>query len=543
MSKNNNKELKGFKRLISKFKQKGREDSDYRSSDATKSKPVSRKLKEQKEIILSASEDLELPTESVSVMEALEDFQERNSLGVADLIRNVSQSLSTSALASLSLSVADSYSESFSQSISAKGFSLRESMSENYSLVVSSSESEFESLSLVDSLSVSEHLTGESLCQDTDAFSLSESIAYSESLSLSESEQASQSVSESEFYSLSQSEWESISESQSSSESEWWSSSESEQASQSVSESEFYSLSQSEWESISESQSSSESEWWSYSESEQASQSVSESEFYSLSQSEWESISDSQSSSESEWWSSSESEQASQSVSESEFYSLSQSEWESLSESESLSEMISHLLSESESLSLSEVLYLSESESLSQSQQISESLSQSQSVADSVSLRKASLSQSYSMLESEFGSYRQSVAETEVFAHDLHTSDRLYKSLSELDMSPLTHQQKVQEVMTSEISEEGSSQTHIAEEQQELENREESIKNIDLQDSLKHLSHYSESNGTNLRMTERQLYHLLKPGSQPLARDLRNVASELSGLAAITQKKEDAKSS
>ena len=463
MSKNNNEELKGFKRLISKFKQKGREDSDYRSLDATKSKPVSRKLKEQKEIILSASEDLELPTESVSVMEALEDFQERNSLGVADLIRNVSQSLSTSALASLSLSVADSYSESFSQSISAKGFSLRESMSENYSLVVSSSESEFESLSLVDSLSVSEHLTGESLCQDTDAFSLSESIAYSESLSLSESEQASQSVSESEFYSLSQSEWESIS----------------------------------------ESQSSSESEWWSYSESEQASQSISESESYSLSQ----------------------------------------SEWESISESLSLSEMISHLLSESESLSLSEILYLSESESLSQSQQISESLSQSQSVADSVSLRKASLSQSYSMLESEFGSYRQSVAETEVFAHDLHTSERLYKSLSELDMSPLTHQQKVQEVMTPEISEEGSSQTHIAEEQQELENREESIKNIDLQDSLKHLSHYSESNGTNLRMTERQLYHLLRPGSQPLARDLRNVASELSGLAAITQKKEDAKSS
>ena len=503
MSKNNNKELKGFKRLISKFKQKGGEDSDYHSLDATKSKPVSRKLKEQKEIILSASEELELPTESVSVMEALEDFQERNSLGVADLIRNVSQSLSTSALASLSLSVADSYSESFSQSISAKGFSLRESMSENYSLVVSSSESEFESLSLVDSLSNSEHLTGESLCQDTDASSLSESIAYSESLSLSKSEQASQSVSESEFYSLSQSEWESVSESQSISESEWWSYSESEQASQSVSESEFYSLSQSEWESVSESQSYSEQEWWSYSESEQASQSVSESEFYSLSQ----------------------------------------SEWESLSESESLSEMISHLLSESESLSLSEVLYLSESESLSQSQQISESLSQSQSVADSVSLRKASLSQSYSMLESEFGSYRQSVAETEVFAHDLHTSERLYKSLSEQDMSPLTHQQKVQEVMTPEISEEGSSQAPIVEEQQESENREELIKNVDLQDSLKHLSHYSGANGTNLRMTERQLYHLLKPGSQPLARDLRNVASELSGLAAITQKREDEKSS
>ena len=456
MSKNNNKELRGFKRLISKFKQKGREDSDYRSLDAAKSKPVSRKFKEQKEIILSASEDLELPTESVSVMEALEDFQERNSLGVADLIRNVSQSLSTSALASLSLSVADSYSESFSQSISAKGFSLRESMSENYSLAVSSSESESESLSLADSLSISEHLT-------TDTFSLSENIAYSESLSFSESEQASQSISESEFYSLSQSEWESIS----------------------------------------ESQSVSEAEWWSYSESEQASRSISESEFYSLSQ----------------------------------------SEWESLSESLSLSEMISHLLSESESISLSEILYLSESESLSQSQQISESLSQSQSVADSVSFRKASLSQSYSMLESEFGSYRQSAAETEVFAHDLHTSERLYKSLSELDMSPLTHQQKVQEVMTPEISEEGSSQAHIVEEQQESENREESIKNVDLQASLKHLSHYSESNGTNLRMTERQLYHLLKPGSQPLARDLRNVASELSGLAAITQKKEDEKSS
>ena len=78
-------------------------------------------IRDRKEIILSASEDLELPTESVSVMEALEDFQERNSLGVADLIRDVSQSLSTSALASLSLSVADSYSESFSQSILAKG--------------------------------------------------------------------------------------------------------------------------------------------------------------------------------------------------------------------------------------------------------------------------------------------------------------------------------------------------------------------------------------------------------------------------------------
>ncbi|KXT88490.1 hypothetical protein [Streptococcus oralis] len=77
MSKNNNKELKGFKRLISKFKQKSEEDSDYHSLNATKLKPVSRKFKEQKEIILSASEDFELPTESISVMEALEDFQEK----------------------------------------------------------------------------------------------------------------------------------------------------------------------------------------------------------------------------------------------------------------------------------------------------------------------------------------------------------------------------------------------------------------------------------------------------------------------------------
>ena len=71
-------------------------------------------------------------------------------------------------------------------------------MSENYSLVVSSSESEFESLSLVDSLSVSEHLTGESLCQDTDAFSLSESIAYSESLSYDQNPSVSESLSLSE---------------------------------------------------------------------------------------------------------------------------------------------------------------------------------------------------------------------------------------------------------------------------------------------------------------------------------------------------------
>ncbi|WP_314480259.1 hypothetical protein [Streptococcus cristatus] len=41
MSKNNNKELKGFKQLISKFKQKGKEDNDYRGLNATKSKPVS----------------------------------------------------------------------------------------------------------------------------------------------------------------------------------------------------------------------------------------------------------------------------------------------------------------------------------------------------------------------------------------------------------------------------------------------------------------------------------------------------------------------
>jgi len=73
-------ELSGFQRLLSKIKQLvNEEDNDYddHHSDAVELKPVSKKMKEQKEMVRKASEDFELPLESVSVMEVLEAFQEK----------------------------------------------------------------------------------------------------------------------------------------------------------------------------------------------------------------------------------------------------------------------------------------------------------------------------------------------------------------------------------------------------------------------------------------------------------------------------------
>ena len=162
-------ELSGFQRLLSKIKRLvNEEDNDYddHHSDAVELKPVSKKMKEQKEMVRKASEDFELPLESVSVMEVLEAFQEKNSLNMAELIKNVSQSLSTSALASLSDFIAISYSESYSQSISEKGYSLRNSMSE--------------ANSLSDSVSVSESLTATSIQE-----SVSHSLYVSDSVSTS----------------------------------------------------------------------------------------------------------------------------------------------------------------------------------------------------------------------------------------------------------------------------------------------------------------------------------------------------------------------
>ena len=209
-------ELSGFQRLLSKIKRLvNEEDNDYddHHSDAVELKPVSKKMKEQKEMVRKASEDFELPLESVSVMEVLEAFQEKNSLNMAELIKNVSQSLSTSALASLSDFIAISYSESYSQSISEKGYSLRNSMSEANSLsdsvsvsesltATSIQESVSHSLYVSDSVSTSMLSSSESIASHTDSSEVSnQSEPDSENLSSSQSS----SVSESKSPSLSQS--------------------------------------------------------------------------------------------------------------------------------------------------------------------------------------------------------------------------------------------------------------------------------------------------------------------------------------------------
>ena len=209
-------ELSGFQRLLSKIKRLvNEEDNDYddHHSDAVELKPVSKKMNEQKEMVRKASEDFELPLESVSVMEVLEAFQEKNSLNMAELIKNVSQSLSTSALASLSDFIAVSYSESYSQSISEKGYSLRNSMSEANSLsdsvsvsesltATSIQESVSHSLYVSDSVSMSMLSSSESIASHTDSSEVSnQSEPDSENLSSSQSS----SVSESKSPSLSQS--------------------------------------------------------------------------------------------------------------------------------------------------------------------------------------------------------------------------------------------------------------------------------------------------------------------------------------------------
>ena len=43
----------------------------------------------------------------------------------------------------------------------------------------------------------------------------------------------------------------------------------------------------------------------------------------------------------------------------------------------------------------------------------------------------------------------------------------------------------------------------------------------------------------NLSVTDQEAYQMVRPGSQPISPDLKNVASTLSGLASITQNKKD----
>ena len=208
-------ELSGFQLLLSKIKRLVNEeenDYDVHYSDVTELKPVSKKVKEQKEMVRKASENFELPLESVSVMEVLEAFQEKNSLNMAELIKNVSLSLSTSALASLSEFIAVSYSESYSQSISEKGYSLRNSMSNSYSISDSFSVSESLSVSSVEeSMSHSLYVSDSESLLSSQSASVAEleSISVSQSLSvrdfLSESEETG--ILESESFSESSSEF------------------------------------------------------------------------------------------------------------------------------------------------------------------------------------------------------------------------------------------------------------------------------------------------------------------------------------------------
>ena len=191
-------ELSGFQLLLSKIKRLVNEeenDYDVHYSDVTELKPVSKKVKEQKEMVRKASESFELPLESVSVMEVLEAFQEKNSLNMAELIKNVSLSLSTSALASLSEFIAVSYSESYSQSISEKGYSLRNSMSNSYSISDSFSVSESLSVS-----SVEESMSHSLYVSDSESLlsSQSASVAELESISVSQSLSVRDFLSESE---------------------------------------------------------------------------------------------------------------------------------------------------------------------------------------------------------------------------------------------------------------------------------------------------------------------------------------------------------
>ena len=228
-------ELSGFQLLLSKIKRLVNEeenDYDVHYSDVTELKPVSKKVKEQKEMVRKASESFELPLESVSVMEVLEAFQEKNSLNMAELIKNVSLSLSTSALASLSEFIAVSYSESYSQSISEKGYSLRNSMSNSYSISDSFSVSESLSVS-----SVEESMSHSLYVSDSESLlsSQSASVAELESISVSQSLSVRDFLSESEGTGILESESLSESSSEFVSESESYSESESQQDSDSVS--------------------------------------------------------------------------------------------------------------------------------------------------------------------------------------------------------------------------------------------------------------------------------------------------------------------
>ena len=276
-------ELSGFQLLLSKIKRLVNEeenDYDVHYSDVTELKPVSKKVKEQKEMVRKASENFELPLESVSVMEVLEAFQEKNSLNMAELIKNVSLSLSTSALASLSEFIAVSYSESYSQSISEKGYSLRNSMSNSYSISDSFSVSESLSVSSVEeSMSHSLYVSDSESLLSSQSASVAEleSISVSQSLSvrdfLSESEETG--ILESESFSESSSDFVSESESYSESESQQDSDSVSLITSVLVSDSEETGILESESFSESSSEFVSESENYSESESQQDSDSVS----------------------------------------------------------------------------------------------------------------------------------------------------------------------------------------------------------------------------------------------------------------------------
>ena len=186
MGKNKKVKAKGFKRVISKFKRLVTEDEDYYNPDAAILKPINRKQQDQNQLVVDPNEELESLAEPMSIMEAFEDFQANNSLVVDDLVRNLSQSLSTSVQNSLSLSAANSYSDSVATSEP----SLQDTLWENDSLEVSSQDS----LAYIVEQSDEGYLVGQSSYQDAPLSASTEvyndSNEYNEELWTSENSDA-----------------------------------------------------------------------------------------------------------------------------------------------------------------------------------------------------------------------------------------------------------------------------------------------------------------------------------------------------------------
>ena len=69
---------------------------------------------------------------------------------------------------------------------------------------------------------------------------------------------------------------------------------------------------------------------------------------------------------------------------------------------------------------------------------------------------------------------------------------------------------------------------------------EESVSDAGLQHAFDYLARSSKnSKNADSKKAEQPFHRLLRPGSQSISRDFKNVANELSGLATIAQNKEE----